>query len=99
MAIGKIYQSNAYRLSLVSYLSCGGDEQTEAVYGNIDCDTHSCEAQVTLPHDGLESFVQGLHDKDTFEILDYSHKIKPQSYFGNVAYTVFVMRENLRKPA
>lgn len=69
-----IYQSNAYRLTLASYLSCGRDEQTEAVYGNIDCDAHACEAQITLPHDGLESFVQGLHDKNTVEILNYSHK-------------------------
>lgn len=48
---------------LASYLSRGRDKQTEAVYGNIDCNTHASKSQVTLPHHGLESFVLGLRDE------------------------------------
>lgn len=54
----------------LSNLSCGWDEQTEALYGDIDCNTHSSKAQVTLSHDGLKSFVQGLQDNDTVETVN-----------------------------
>ena len=46
-----------------SDLSCGGDQQTEAFYGDVDSDAHACKAQVTLPHDGQERFVQRLRHK------------------------------------
>lgn len=47
--------------NLRSNLSRGRDEQAEAVYGNIDRNTHAGKSQVTLPHDGLESFIYDLH--------------------------------------
>lgn len=49
---------------LASDLSCGRDEQTEAVYGNIDSNTHACKSQVTLPHNCLQSFVHGLKERN-----------------------------------
>jgi len=51
-----------YRLC---HLSCGRDEQTEALYGDVDRDAHACEAEVALPHNGQKGFVQGLHDRQT----------------------------------
>lgn len=51
-----------------SDLSCGWDEQTEAVYGNIDSDTHACKSQVTLPHDCLQRFVGGLKESNTIHL-------------------------------
>lgn len=57
----------SFGLSQHSYLSCSRDKQTKAVYGNIDCDTHAGKTEVTLPHDGLESFVQGLKERQKKE--------------------------------
>lgn len=51
-----------------SDLSCGWDEQTEAVYGNIDSDTHACKSQVTLPHDCLQRFVRGLKESNKLHV-------------------------------
>lgn len=49
----------------ISNLSCGGDEQAETLYRDVDSDAHTSEAQVTLPHDGLQGLVNVLQDRST----------------------------------
>lgn len=61
------------RGGLESDLACGRDEQTEAVYRNIDSDAHACKSQVTLPHNGLQSFVHGLKERSTIHFKMESH--------------------------
>lgn len=60
------------RGGLESHLSCGRDEQTQAVDGDVDSDAHACKPQVALPHDCLQSLVHGLKEGNTI-ILKYSH--------------------------
>lgn len=79
-----------YRCSYIaSYLSCGGDKQTKALYGNIDCDTHACKSQVTLPHDGLESFVMGLR-KEYKKEKEYGGYYNHRKQKCHPVFTVFV---------
>lgn len=53
-----------------SYLPRGWDEQAEAVYGDVDRNAHACKSQVTLPHHGLQSFVQGLKERWKHRLQD-----------------------------
>lgn len=57
-----------------SYLPCGWDEQTEAVYGDIDRNAHACKSEVALPHNGLQGFVQRLQE-------EWKHRLQEKQHF------------------